>query len=237
MLRMGMRGIGTVGALLVAGATLWTSPASATTPAGVASLGSASIVHDGVTTSVAPVGACDLTGDQTGNSPGASVPGLVSYGIGNSSCTADTSANTSTSTASGATFTLSALVPYGGPRISLGNYQVTCTANTGGTNASWKFSDLTGITGLPSPLPTDYTQNITNAQGTVLAKVVLNEIILPNPNDGSITMNLMHIILYPNGNGPLSGDVYVGSTACSPTAAATPPPTTTTPPPTTPSGP
>jgi hypothetical protein len=48
-------------------------------------------------------------------------------------------------------------------------------------------------------------------------------VILPDPNDGSITLNMMHIQLFPNGvpsgsGTQLSGDVYVGSTSCSPTA-------------------
>jgi hypothetical protein len=58
--------------------------------------------------------------------------------------------------------------------------------------------------------------------GKLLANVILNEVILPDPNDGSITLNMMHIQLFPNGvpknSTPMSGDIYVGSTSCSPTA-------------------
>ncbi|HWC83470.1 MAG TPA: hypothetical protein VG756_26235 [Pseudonocardiaceae bacterium] len=215
----GVRGIGTVGVLLAAGVLLGASSATAATnPAGVASLGSASVVQDGVASTVAPVGQCDLAGQPFGDTSGASLPGVVSYGTGHSSCTVQATANTSTSTATGASFTLTALRSYGGPVISLGSYTVTCTAKVNATNANWEYANLIGITGLPSPLPTDYTREITGADGTVLAKVVLNEVVLPSPNDGSIELNLMHIQLFPDG-GPLSGDIYVGSTACSPTTA------------------
>ena len=70
-------------------------------------------------------------------------------------------------------------------------------------------------------LTVDYTIPVKAANGHLLANVILSEVILPNPNDGSITLNMVHIILFPNGTPPgttsMSGDIYVGSTACSPT--------------------
>jgi hypothetical protein len=199
-------------------AALLAVPAAATA-AGVASAGSATIVRDGVPLPVAPVGPCSLTGHQHGTSNGATEAGLVTYGPATSHCTLDTTAHTSTSTAKGTGFVLTALQDYGGPLIRVADYQVTCTATTGGTNASWSFGGLTGIA-VPQQIPRDYTVPVTS-NGTVLADVILNEVILPSPNDGSITLNLIHIVLFPQGTPPnatpLRGDIYVGATACSPT--------------------
>jgi hypothetical protein len=212
-----------VGTFVLAGLLTGLTPASAAhaTAAGVASAGSAGVVRNGNTVTVAPVGQCSLTGKKNGSSAGATKNGIVSYGSATSTCATDATAHTSNSTATGSAFTLSALTSYGGPTIKVASYQVTCSATTSGTNASWQFSGLTGVT-IPKQVPTDYTIPIKAANGKLLADVIMNEVILPSPNDGSITMNLIHIKLFPNGvpknTKPMSGDVYVGSTACSPTA-------------------
>lgn len=201
-----------------AAAILTTQPANAN-PAGIANAGSATMVRNGHTTPVAPVAPCSLTGQQQAHSNGATKAGLVTYGPATSTCTTNTQSHTSTSTANGTNFALQALQNYGGPLIKIANYQVKCTANTNGTNASWSFGGLTGIS-VPPQIPQNYTVPIKSGN-TILANVIFNEVILPNPNDGSITLNMIHIVLFPNGTPPntvpLSGDIYVGSTACSPT--------------------
>lgn len=220
--RMWQTGIATA---VVAGGMVLASlaPASAAhaTAAGIASAGSASVVRNGNAITVAPVGPCSLTGRKNGSSAGARKNGVVAYGPSTSTCTTNRQAHTSRSTASGSTFTLSALTNYGGPTIKVASYSVTCAATTHGTNASWRFSGLTGVT-VPKQIPNNYQVAVRAANGRLLANVILNEVILPKPNDGSITLNMMHIVLFPNGvpknTKPMSGDVYVGSTACSPTA-------------------
>jgi hypothetical protein len=215
----------TLAGAMVAGGLVLTSltPASAAhaTAAGIASAGSASVMRNGNPITVAPVGPCSLTGRKNGSSAGATKNGVLTYGPATSACTMDKTAHTTKSTATGSKFTLSALTGYGGPTIKVAGYSVTCTATTEGTNASWQFSGLTGIT-VPKQVPNDFTVPVKAANGTLLAKVILNEVILPDPNDGSITLNMMHIVLFPNGvpknTKPMSGDVYVGSTACSPTS-------------------
>ncbi|HEX3790216.1 MAG TPA: hypothetical protein VHW44_20275 [Pseudonocardiaceae bacterium] len=210
-----------IGAVFAATLSLGVLPASAATPKanpdGVASPGSASVVQNGTTKSITGLARCDVDNKASASSPGASIANIVSYGSASSTCTKDATADTTKSVANGSKFELDALVPYGGPRIRFTSYQVSCAATTGGTSANWTFSGMTGLTGLPQQIPTDYTQTIKGSQNKVVAKVVLNEIILPNPNDGSIRLHLMHIVLFPNGGGPLSGNIYLGSTACSPT--------------------
>jgi hypothetical protein len=107
------------------------------------------------------------------------------------------------------------LTRYGGPLIRLAGYQVSCAATTGGTMAGWSFAGLTGISGLPQRIPTNYSVAVKATDGTVLATAIFNEVILPNPNDGGITQNLIHIAF--RANGPITGNLYVGSTACVPT--------------------
>jgi hypothetical protein len=217
----GIRTLAIVAVVLVLG-TLVTAPAQAaqTTDAGTASAGAANVVRNGHTYAVPSVGACSLTTTQHGTSPGVTDVGIVSYGPANSTCAADTTAHTSKAVANGTNFTLSVLQSYGGPTIKVANYQVSCTATTSGTNAAWQFSGLSGIT-IPQQIPNNYVVSVKTANGHLLANVTLNEVILPNPNDGSITLNMMHIALFPTGTLPgqipLSGDVYVGQTACSPT--------------------
>lgn len=204
---------------LTAAATVVAVTPAAANPAGTASAGSATVISNGHPIPVAPVGPCSLTGQQQGSSNGATKDGIVSYGSATSSCGRDSKAHTSSSLAKGTNFALSALQNYGGPLIRMAAYQVNCAATLNGTNASWSFSGLTGVT-VPTRIPQNYTVQIKSA-GKLLANVILNEVTLPNPNDGSITLNLMHIVLFPNGTPdhtvPMSGDVYVGSTACSPT--------------------
>jgi hypothetical protein len=202
------------------GQTGQAGPAGQGTEAGTASAGSANVVRNGHTYTVPSVGACSLAGALHGTSAGVTDVGIVAYGPANSTCAADATAHTSKSLANGTNFTLSALQSYGGPTIKVANYQVSCSATTGGTNAAWQFSGLSGIT-IPQQIPNNYVVPVKTANGHLLANVILNEVILPDPNDGSITLNMMHIVLFPTGTTPgqipLSGNVYVGSTACSPT--------------------
>jgi hypothetical protein len=218
----GIRTLAIVAVVVVLG-VLVTAPAQAAqaTAAGTASAGSANVIRNGHTYTVPPVGECSLAGAPDGRSSGATETGVVAYGQASSTCTTDPTAHTSHSVAKGTNFTLSVLQSYGGPTIKVANYQVTCTATTGGTNAAWQFGGLSGIT-IPQQIPNNYVVPVKTTNGQLLANVILNEVILPNPNDGSITLNMMHIVLFPTGTPPgqipLTGDVYVGRTACSPTS-------------------
>lgn len=217
--------LGLVGAMVVSGLLVGMTQATATTaqgpsaPAGTANAGAASINKGQTDYEVAALAPCHLNGSQHGSSTAVQRPGVISFGAATSSCTRNNNQHTSTSTATGRNFKLSLLQSYGGPLIQVADYSVTCAATTHGTNASWRFSGLTGFN-VPSNVPNNYTVQIRKS-GKVLATVVLNEVILPHPNNGSITMNLMHITLFPQGmpqhNSPqVTGDVYVGTTTCSP---------------------
>jgi hypothetical protein len=212
MLSRSVRRVGAGTAVVTTALVLGAIPAGAT-PLGQTSLGSVDVTRAGRTVTVPPIAQCDVTADQTNSSDGAHANGVAVFGGGNTTCTTDTTAKTAKMEASGSSFDLTALVPYGGPEITLANYTASCGAQVGSTNASFSFSGLRGISA-PKPIPANYVATVGPVDAPQ-ARVTFNEVILADPNDGSITINMLRIQLYPNG-GPLSGDVVVGHAACSP---------------------
>ncbi|MGX7828923.1 hypothetical protein ACTG9Q_27930 [Actinokineospora sp. 24-640] len=202
-------------ALLATGA-----PASASTPEGAADAGSADYVRDGSRVSIPAVAACDVQGPTT-NSSGPRAEAGVRFGSGTSSCATTvvnpgTGATKTVSTASGTEFELSALTRVGGPSIRVAGYRVTCTATKAGTDVTWTFDGMSGLSPLPSPVPSNYLREVRSSAGSLLATVMFNEVTVPSPNDGSIALTMMRIRFQPGSD--MTGEVRVGDTACSPTA-------------------
>ncbi|WP_033291123.1 hypothetical protein [Amycolatopsis jejuensis] len=209
-------GLATV-VLMAGGLLAGAGTAAAATPAGVADLGGANFTKGSTTVAVAPLAPCAVEGPTSGTSNAVLKTG-VTFGGGTSSCTTEVTdpandVTTTTSTATGKNFELSALVSAGGKRIKLGSYTVTCKATQNQTNANWTFSGLSGITGLPSPMPANYAKPLTKTDGTVLATAVFNGQSLPG--DGSIDLTMLRIDFAPASG--ITGSVTVGHTACSPT--------------------
>jgi hypothetical protein len=204
------------GAVAVLAAMALTAIPAGATPLGQTSLGSVDVTRGGRPVTVPPIAQCDVTADQQNSSNGTHAYGVANFGAGTTSCTEDAGAKTAKMTASGNSFDLTALVPYGGPEIRLANYSASCSATTTSTTAAFQFSGLQGVTA-PKPIPANYTATVGPADDPQ-ARVTFNEVIQADPNDGSVTINMLHIQLYPNGDGPMSGDVIVGHAACSPTS-------------------
>ncbi|GAA1022759.1 MULTISPECIES: hypothetical protein [Amycolatopsis] len=205
------------GALTAAGLLAAAGTAAADSPAGVADTGNANFTKAGTTISIPTQAPCAVEGPTSGSAPAVSKPG-VTFGGGTSSCTTEVvdpanDVTTTTSTATGNNFELSALVSAGGKRIRISSYTVTCKATQSGTNANWTLSGLTGISGLPSPIPANYTKPLTKSDGTVLANAVFN--IQTLPGDGSMTLTMLRIDFTPASGA--TGSVTVGHTACAPT--------------------
>jgi hypothetical protein len=115
----------------------------------------------------------------------------------------------------GGRFRFDALRQYDGPRIRLSSYTAKCETTSTGSGSSFTFDGLSGVS-VPSPVPTNYVVTIPDGpDGRPKATVTFNETVVPTPPDGSMTVHLMHIRLFPQG-GPASGDAYVGSVHCSP---------------------
>lgn len=211
------RRAGLVTALLAIGLCAGVTAADAATPPGAASLGSANFSKPGTMVSVPTLGACSVSGPKTVTVGAVSKPGVI-FGGGTSSCTitvVDPSRHLTTtkSQTTGRDFELSALVPKGGPRISIGSYQVSCTGSQRQTSAGWGASGLYGVKPLPAHMPANYTQQITNRRGKVLATAEFN--IEDLPGDGSINLTMLRITFAPASG--YSGSVTVGSAACTPT--------------------
>lgn len=140
----------------------------------------------------------------TASTPGASAPDFVSFGGGSSTC------GPGTVTVTGKKFRFDWMKDHGGPVIKLASFSATCSVTENGSRSSIKVAGLSGIKA-PNPIPPNYTVTISG-----LARIVLNERILPDPPDGGMTVNLMHIKLFPDSVGFNHGDVVVGTVHCSP---------------------
>jgi hypothetical protein len=204
-------------ALIVGTLAASATVATADTQPGEADLGSASFIKSGTTVDIPALASCLVDGTDSASSDPVILPG-VTFGGGNDSCTRavidpDNNTTSTSSTVKGQNFELSALTNAGGPRITIAQYQLSCTGTQGHTAADWGFSGLSGLASLPSPVPANYTQTITRADGTALATAVFN--VLDQPGGGSTSITMMTITFAPASG--LSGSVTVGHTECTPT--------------------
>ncbi|WP_394614427.1 hypothetical protein JNUCC0626_31670 [Lentzea sp. JNUCC 0626] len=210
---------GLVGALLVAGGTfVGTGTAHAVNPPGVASLGSAEFTKGNAEPiSIPSIADCSVDGPTTNSSEVTARTGIA-FGSGTTTCEtttidAEKGITTTKSTAEGKNFELSALVSARGPRIRIGSYTVTCSATQTLTEASWSYEDASGLGTLPSPMPERYVKPITKTDGTLLAEAIFN--LRHLPGDGSVGLTMLQIKFAPPSG--ITGDVFVGRAACSPT--------------------
>src|SRR2546421_567801 len=155
------------GALLSAGLAVAAAPAQAEPQPGVANIGSAEFTKGGSTVTVPTQGHCSVEGPTSATAQVVTKPGIT-FGGGTSSCTTtvtdpNTDATTTTSTATGKNFELSALVSLGGPRVKLSTFTVKCTATQTQTNANWSYGGMTGTPNPPSPVPVGYVSPIKKA--------------------------------------------------------------------------
>ncbi|KOV82342.1 hypothetical protein ADL03_24670 [Nocardia sp. NRRL S-836] len=198
-------------------------PALAANPPGHASAGSADFAKDGQTYQVEPLAVCDVNPEQAGTVTGAS-PALTRPGlkIGATTSTCETtvvneaeSVTTTRSTARGSGFELSALMAQRGPRLKIGEWAVTCSAEQAGTQAGWELKGLSGWGGLPAQIPPGYVHEVKSSAGTVLARATFVETAYPVPNDGSLAMTLLRLTFDPASG--YTGSITLGTAACSPT--------------------
>jgi hypothetical protein len=191
--------------------------AAADTQAGEADLGSASFVRSGTTVDVPALASCHVDSTDSASSDPVVLAGIT-FGGGNDSCTRavvdpDSNTTSTSSTVKGQNFELSALTNVGGPRIAIAQYQLSCTGSLGHTAANWGFSGLSGLPALPSPVPVDYAQTISAADGTPLATAVFN--IVDQPGGGATSLTMLTITFAPASG--MSGSVTVGHAECTPT--------------------
>jgi hypothetical protein len=219
MIKHSARRAGVVAIAVVAGLLAAAAPALADNPPGVASAGSADFTKAGQQVVVPTQAPCSVEGPTSSSAPAVSANG-IKFGASTSTCTTtvvdpENEVTTTKSEAKGKLFELSALMTAGGARMKVNSWTITCTATQTGTNAGWQVGGLTGFTGLPQQIPANYVYQVKKTGGVVLANVTFAEVTLPDPNDGSIAMNLMHFRFTPASG--ITGEVVIGAAACSPT--------------------
>lgn len=159
---------------------------------------------------------CQVGSVSTASTPGATGRGFVSFGTGTSSCgmTTDGAAKV---TVSGRRFTLDGLRAYGGPLIKIASWSASCTTTENGSSSNIQLNSVSGIR-LPSSIPANHTIMIPGRKATdpPVAKIMINEVLLPDPADGSMTVNLMHVWLFPEGIALARGEAVVGTVHCAP---------------------
>jgi hypothetical protein len=211
--RTGLLGLAIAG-LVLAGV----SPAQAIPEEGIASgsVGAIDATYNNTAVEVAPLAACETDGTTEASSTRYVKKNFAEFGPGSSTCTVDPDTGVATAEADGDLFRLDALFASGGPKIRITDYSATCTTTKNGSSASWDIGGLSGVK-LPEEIPPNYLVTIPgrHAGDPPLATVKFNETITPDPADGSMVVNIMHITLFPAG-GPTGGEIVVGSVACSP---------------------
>jgi len=182
------------------------------------SIGAVDIVLDGEPVTVDPVAECDTDGLQQASSAGAEVEDFVEFAGGTTSCTVNQSNGVARASVTGGRFRLDGLRQFGGPRtIRMTSFSASCETTETGSSARFQFRGLTGLT-VPSSIPPNHVVTIPGRAGAPpVATVTFNETLIPDPPDGSMTVNLMHFRLFPQGPADeVGGDIVVGSVSCAP---------------------
>lgn len=216
------RGFAVVLALVSSAAVFSAVPATADPPefapsALAGASGNVGMAHgmlNGQAFNIATLAACDAAGVRNAFTPGASAPGVARFGWGWSSCNRDFW-GTSSAQVQGSLFSLDALRQWNGPAIRLSSFSVACSAGRWGTSTNFQVAGMFGVR-IPSRVPPNYTVFIPSRipGAAAVAKVVVNEVTHPAP--GTVRLNLFHIWLFPFGSGGDTGELVIGSVACSP---------------------
>lgn len=213
------RGIVATVIACLAASTL-TSAAAAAPPAAKAvasgSVGAVDVVVEGEEVVLEPLAPCDVDGKQNNRSGRVKVDDVATFGGGGTNCgrNADRRAKAAVT---GRSFSTDVLRDWGGPRIRMSGFSVDCETTGNGSAGSMRLRGLRGIE-VPEDIPPNYTVTVPGRiEGAApLAKVVVNELIAPDPPDGSMTLHVMRIELFPEGGGPNSGDLIIGTANCDP---------------------
>lgn len=204
----------------IAGSTLTSGNAIATQHEATSEawIGYVDVMLEGDHVSQAPIAPCDVEGDQQNDSGAVTVDGAATFWGGQTVCEWDSS-DAAHGKVTGRYFSTKAIEEWGGPRIKVSTFKVSCVTTGNGSSGSMELSGLRGIQ-VPERIPPNYTVTIPGRiEGAKpLAKIIVNELVTPAPADGSMQVNALHIILFPEG-GPSSGEIIVGSVSCDPYGA------------------
>jgi hypothetical protein len=214
--RAGFVGLAVAG-LVLAGV----NPAQAVPEEGIASgaIGSVDATYDGEPVRLDALAECETDGVTEADSNALKVVGFLEFGGGESTCLLDPETGVASADSHGDLFRLDGLRQFGGPRIRMTDFTATCETTENGSTANFEIGGLSGIS-VPQQLPPNYVVTIPSrpAGGPPLARVTFNESITPDPPDGSMTVNIMRIELFPDGSttDEVGGEIVVGTVSCSP---------------------
>lgn len=213
------RGIVATVIACLAASTLTSAAAAAQPPVkavATGSIGAVDVVVDGEEVVLEPIAPCDADGEQNNKSGRVKVDDVATFGGGTTKCGRNANSRAEAAVA-GRSFSTDVLREWGGPRIRAGRISVRCETTGNGSSGGMEISGLRGID-VPEDIPPNYTVTVPGRiEGAApLAKVVLNELIAPSPPDGSMTLHAMRIELFPEGGGPNSGDLIIGTANCDP---------------------
>ncbi|TCP50140.1 hypothetical protein EV191_108229 [Tamaricihabitans halophyticus] len=189
--------------------------ARAADPDATAAIGRVNLVVDGEQVTEPPIAPCAVSGEQANDTRGVQVGDLVSYGSARTGC-APNEDGTVTAWTEGRRFTLDALTEYGGPELGVRTYSSSCSTVENGSTARMTVGGVRGFQ-VPEEIPPNHTVLVPGANegDPPMAKIVLNESIVPEPPTGELTVNTVRIELFPEG-GPVTGEVELGSVTCQP---------------------
>ncbi|MPY98569.1 MAG: hypothetical protein GEU97_11335 [Actinophytocola sp.] len=215
---------GLTAALTTAGASGTAAAEPPAQPRATASgfLGAVAVTVDGEPLAVGPIGACDVAGEQHSETGLFPVDDVADFWGGTADCTRDEQGNAHADV-EGRYFSTSILRRWGGPRIRVSSFAARCDTTGKGSNTVMELGGVYGID-LPENVQSNHTITIPapDEGEPPLAKVVINELVAPQPPDGSLAVNAIRIELFPEG-GPASGEIVVGSAACDPYGASADP--------------
>ncbi|QFU93479.1 choice-of-anchor P family protein [Amycolatopsis sp. YIM 10] len=197
------------GGLLVSAGAAQAAPVASAS----ATAGTVDVTAGEQTVREGPIAECRLGVQDTANSPGVEA-GTTKFGKTESQCSRAADTGFATSMVRGQRFETKVLRKYGGPVIKVRSFSARCDTTTNGASGLVELSDVTGIE-VPPSVPANHTVLIPGDEGKTVAKVVLNEIVVPEPPDGSLTTRAMRIELFPEG-GPAEGEIVVGAASCAP---------------------
>lgn len=183
-----------------------------------ASVGSADLILNGVPVTIDPMAECGTGEVEQAGSAAAGVDGFVEFEGGTTTCTVDETTGVAKASVTGERFRLEGLEQYGGPSvIRLAGFTASCESGPAGSSAQFRLSGLAGLT-IPSTIPPNHVVTIPGPAGAPpAATITFNETLFASPPDGSMTVHLMHIRLFPQGPPTAdSGDIFVGSVSCAP---------------------
>ncbi|WP_431877076.1 choice-of-anchor P family protein [Amycolatopsis sacchari] len=195
-----------------------TAQAEGATATGAGSVGAVHITVDGQQATAEPIAPCAVGGTAENRADPVFVGATTRFGLGSTKC-ARNADGTASVQVEGARFETNALRIYGGPRIAVRTFKAGCATTANGSTGSVELGSVSGFE-VPENIPPNYRITVPGrAQGDPpMAEVVLNELVVPHPPDGSLVTHALHIKLFPQG-GPASGDIYVGTAACDPYGA------------------